>query len=264
MERALEQKWAPSDRIEPINPAIRRRLTTRRSGASQRKSGERFRYIKVEHEALANKNLIVVDKSHPHRSAYGVLQANVFSAMNEHGWTSIGVTSPGSGSGKTLTAMNLATALAMLADKKVLLLDLDFGDPDVHDYFAFEPEFGLEDVLFEGASVEKAAFKPGLGDLVILPVRGSNNSARQTLRSENLRAALTSIRTDYPDYLVVANLPAVTNTETAKLYSGLVDSILIVVEDTVTREAHYRKALAGLDKTKLVGTVLNRAKSDSS
>ncbi len=261
MERALKQKWAPSDRIEPINPTIRRRRAARNSDEPGRRSGERFRYIKVDSTALADNKLIVADKTHPHRGAYGVLQANVLNAMSDSHWTSIGVTSPSTGSGKTLTATNLAAALAILSGKKILLLDLDVGHPDVHGYFNYEPEFGLEDVLFEGASVEKAAFKPGLDDLVVLPVRGNDNNARQILRSDNLRTALTSIRTDYPDYLVVANFPAVSNADTARLYSSLVDCMLLVAEDAVTRVTHFSKALGGLDRTTLVGTVLNRAKS---
>lgn len=263
MERALKQQWAPSDRIEPINPTIRRRRAAQHSNEPRRKSGERFRYIKIDPKVLAAKKLIVADKAHSCRGAYGVLQANVLTAMVDRHWSSIGITSPSSGSGKTLTAINLAAALATLSGKKTMLLDLDIGHPDVHSYFDYKPEFGLEDVLFEGASVEKAAFKPGLDDLVVLPVRENNNNARQVLRSDNLRATLTSIKTDYPDYLVVANLPAISSTETAKLYSSLVDCMLLVAEDCVTRDAHFSKALKGLDKTTLVGTVLNRAKSQS-
>ncbi len=264
MARALEQKWAPSEQVAPINPTIRRRQAARRSDETRRKSGERFRCVKIDAKTLANKNLIVAEKEHPQRGAFGVLQANVLSAMSDRNSASIGVTSPGSGSGKTLTAINLALALAMLSGKKVLLLDLDFGNPDVHDHFDYEPEFGLEDLLFEGATVEKVAFKPGLDGLVVVPVRGGDNNAGQILRSDNLRSALANIKTDYPDYLMVANFPAAASAETAKLLSSLVDSILLVVEDTVTREKHLSKALGGFDRTKLVGTVLNRAKNRAS
>jgi Mrp family chromosome partitioning ATPase len=58
----------------------------------------------------------------------------------------------------------------------------------------------------------------------------------------------------------VVNCFAVPNAETARLITSLVDCTLLVVEDNVTRESHFRKTLNGLDRTRLLGTVLNRAR----
>lgn len=259
MERALEQKWEPSARNESLNPSIRRRLSARRSDEPRRRSGDRFRIVKVSEQVLTRNKLVVSDKESRQREAFSVLQANIASSMRDNGWQSIGVTSPGTGSGKTLTAINLAIALALQSSRKILLLDLDFDHPDVHLHFDYAPELGLEDVLFEGTTVEQAAFKPGLQELAVLPLRRRDHNALQILRSDNLRTVLENLKEDYPDHLIVVNFSAVPNAETARLISSLIDCTLLIVEDNVTRESHFRKALNGLDRTRLLGTVLNRA-----
>ena len=85
----------------------------------------------------------------------------------------------------------------------------------------------------------------------------------QILRSEGLRELLDTIKKDDPNRIMIVDLPAITSAEHARVYAALADSTLLVVEDTVTRDAHLRKALAMIDRSQLLGTVLNRAEVTS-
>ena len=67
--------------------------------------------------------------------------------MRENNWTSVAVTGPATGCGKTLTAINLAISLAMEVTHTVLLVDLDLRRPSIHEYFGYQPEAGLSDYL---------------------------------------------------------------------------------------------------------------------
>ncbi|MBK8379317.1 MAG: hypothetical protein IPL14_15720 [Nitrospira sp.] len=62
--------------------------------------------------------------------------------MREKGWNVIGVTSPGLGEGKTLTAVNLAISLAMDVTQSVLLVDANLQDPRIHEVFDLGPSEG--------------------------------------------------------------------------------------------------------------------------
>ncbi len=257
MERALEQKWGP-----PLRPAVltsgARRRQERPSVSAKKPLRGGFSYLPVTQDVFARNRLVAAIKTSKHREAYSVLQANVVGQMTENDWVSVGVTSPATGAGKTLTAINLSIALATQASRKVFLLDLDLMHPSVHKYFDYEPKFGLEDCLFEGIALSKAAFEPAIDGLAVLPVRGATHNAMQILRSDSLRTLLDKIKKDDPDRLIVVDLPSITSAESTRTYTSLVDSTLLIVEDTATRVAQLRKALAMIDKSRLLGTVLNR------
>jgi Mrp family chromosome partitioning ATPase len=262
MERALEQKWVPSVRPAVLTPVVSRQ-SARTEVSAQTPSRENFSYVPVAQDVFARNRLVAALKRNPHREAYGVLQASVVAQMTENEWVSLGVTGPATGAGKTLTAINLSIAVATQASRKVLLLDLDLKYPSVHTYFDYEPTLGLEDCLFEGVALTDAAFEPSIDGLAVLPVRGLNSNAMQILRSDSLRKLLDTIKKDDPDRLIIADLPAITSADHARAYSALVDSTLLVVEDTTTREADLRKALAMIGRTQFLGTVLNRTEAVS-
>ncbi len=262
MERALEQKWVPSIRPAALTPAVGRQKD-RHSHSEQKLSRQSFSNVPVARDVFARNRLVAAIKKNPHREAYSVLQANVAGQMTENEWVSLGVTSPATGVGKTLTAVNLAIALATQASRKVLLLDLDLKYPGIHRYFDYEPKLGLEDCLFEGTSLNDAAFEPSIAGLAVLPVKGATRNATQILRSEGLRRLLDTIKKDDPSRIMIVDLPSITSADHARAYNALVDSTLLVVEDTVTRDAHLRKALAMIDRSRLLGIVLNRTEAAS-
>jgi capsular exopolysaccharide synthesis family protein len=257
MERALEQKWAPPERPAVRTSGVHRRQERPAVSAKKPLRGS-FTYVPVTQDVFARNRLVAAIKTDKHREAYSVLQANVVGQMTENDWVSVGVTSPATGAGKTLTAINLSIALATQASREVLLLDLDLMHPSVHRYFEFEPKLGLEDCLFDGIALSEAAFKPTIDGLAVLPVRAVTHNATQILRSDSLLKLLGKVKKDDPERLIIVDLPPITSAVSARTYTSLVDGTLLIVEDTVTKQAHLRKALAMIGKSKLLGTVLNR------
>ncbi len=257
MERALEQKWAPPIRPADVTPGARRQQEKPSASAKKPLRGS-FPFVPVTQDVFARNRLVAAIRISKHREAYSVLQANVVEQMTENDWVSVGVTSPATGAGKTLTAINLSIALATQASREVLLLDLDLMHPSVHRYFEYHPKLGLEDCLFEGIALSEAVFEPAIDGLAVLPVRGVTHNATQILRSDSLRKLLAKIKKDDPDRLIIADLPSITSAASARTYTSLLDGTLLIVEDTATREAHLRKAIAMIGKSRLLGTVLNR------
>jgi Mrp family chromosome partitioning ATPase len=107
--------------------------------------------------------------------------------------------------------------------------------------------------------LDDVAFSPAIDNLAVLPAKNVNRNAIQILRSESLRKFLDTIRRDDPDLIIIADLPSITSSDSARAYNSLLDSMLLVVEDTTTTEAHLRAALAMIGNSQLLGTVLNRA-----
>ena len=66
-------------------------------------------------------------------NAYKVLRTRVLQQMQQNRWTTLAVTSPKPDEGKTLTAINLSISMALKLDYTVVLVDLDFRKPSIHD-----------------------------------------------------------------------------------------------------------------------------------
>lgn len=63
--------------------------------------------------------------------AFDILRTRVQQTLAEHQWTTIAVTSPTSGCGKTMVACNMAISMARQAGFRVVLIDLDLRRPAV-------------------------------------------------------------------------------------------------------------------------------------
>src|SRR5438128_1895630 len=81
--------------------------------------------------------------------AFKILRTQVMQRLREHDWNVLGVTSPGRGEGKTLTAVNLAVSLAMETAQTVLLVDANLRHPSVHNVFDLGDCPGLADYLLD-------------------------------------------------------------------------------------------------------------------
>src|SRR5690606_18887669 len=68
---------------------------------------------------------------------FDLMRTNLMPLLRQKGWTRVAITSPGSGSGKTTTVLNLAFSLARQADLRVMALELDLRRP------AMIPTLGL-------------------------------------------------------------------------------------------------------------------------
>ena len=93
------------------------------------------RTVVVPRATLREKH--IVSGFHPcgFTEAFKILSTLVSHKLREHHWTTLAVTSPGEGEGKTLVAINLAISLAMEFQQTSLLVEADLRKPSVCDYF---------------------------------------------------------------------------------------------------------------------------------
>jgi Mrp family chromosome partitioning ATPase len=92
--------------------------------------------------------------------AYKVLRTQVSQRMRQHGWRTLGVTSPGPGEGKTLTAINLSISVALERNQSVLLVDANLGQPSIHSYLGIDVAQGLREHLLDGTPVQRILVNP--------------------------------------------------------------------------------------------------------
>ena len=215
--------------------------------------------VTVDDRIFEANRLIAALEEHPQREHYFLLQSTVAERLASSNIAVLGVTRPSSGRGKTLTASNLAISLAIDADREVLLVDLDLGAAKLHGLFGLDAGPGIEGALFNGVEPASLLRCPSIDRLVLLTAKGGSQAVAQVLRSSAPKALLATLRRQLPDAAVIVNLPSLASRDDAVAAGALVDAVLLVAEEDVTKEADYAQLLAGFGGDKIIGTVLNKS-----
>jgi capsular exopolysaccharide synthesis family protein len=219
----------------------------------------RTRVVEVPEEVLIRNRLVAGIANHELQDVYRMLRTRVLKGLRGNGWNSLAITSPATGCGKTLTAINLAISLAMELVHTVLLVDLDLRNPTSHRYFGLEPEYGLSDYLLHNVPVEDILFSPSLDRLVVLPGRESVRNSSEMLKSPGMVALVKELKTRYPDRLVIFDLPPLLAVDDALAFAPYTDAMLMVAENGATQREDLERALTILKDTPVIGTVLNKS-----
>jgi capsular exopolysaccharide synthesis family protein len=174
----------------------------------------------------------------------------------------IGISSPMAGDGKTLTAINLAGALAQAPTARVLLLDADLRAPGVASFLGLRGTDGpglVEAICDHRISLEDACKPSPAANLVVVPARGESAKVYELLSSPRLLELIESARGRY-DYVVI-DMPPLLPLPDCSLIVRCVDAIAIVVSAHQTPRKLVEEAIRGFQSEKLIGFVLNNADS---
>lgn len=167
------------------------------------------------------------------------------------------VTSPAASEGKTVTAANLAIALAQ-GGEQVLLVGADLRRPRVHDLFGAPQSPGLTSVLLGEAAPETTAYAieevPGLH---LMPPGPTPPNPAELLDSSRTHELFESLATRY-DRVVVDSPPVLPVTD-AQVLSRVAGAVLLVVAHGETSKRGLARAieLLGQVNAPLAGTILN-------
>lgn len=170
----------------------------------------------------------------------------------------IAVSSPAAGDGKTVTAINLAGALARGSDERVLLVDADLRRPSVARQLGMtDTHVGLADALGdERTSVAGVVRRLDAYNLDVIPAGTPRAGISQLLRSPRLDAFLKEARQRYA-YIVIDTPPLLPVFDSALLAKS-VDGLLMVVSANRTPRKLLGEALNLLDASAVLGIVFNR------
>lgn len=170
----------------------------------------------------------------------------------------IAISSPAAGDGKTLTAINLAGALARGGDERVLLVDADLRRPSVARQLAItDARTGLADALSDPHMAVADVVRPLPGfNLDIVSAGTPRGGVSQILRSPRLDAFIQEARQRY-GYIILDTPPLLPVFDSALLAKS-VDGVLMVVSANQTPRKLLGEALNMLEPAKVLGIVFNR------
>jgi len=167
------------------------------------------------------------------------------------------VTSPGAGEGRTLTTANLGLAMAQDHTRRTCLVEADVRKPQAQRLFGLPDGPGLCDVLSGHASLADALVTLEEHQITILPAGHVPSQPAELLATSAMRRVVDSLRAQFDR--VVMDAPAITPLADVGILTPLVDGLLVVVRAGATSKPAIRDALSLLDRSKLLGLVLNEA-----
>jgi Mrp family chromosome partitioning ATPase len=177
--------------------------------------------------------------------------------MQARGARTLAVVSPAAGEGKTLTAINLAIAIASTRTHTAVLVDLDWHQPSVHRYFDIEPVSDVYDYLRGDAPLSAALVSPGMARFSFLPCREPVAEASEYMSS--LGTFVKELETRYANRIVLFDLPPLLAADDALSFLPLVDAALLVVEEGRTKRADVVRSLDLIGEKRLLGSVINKS-----
>jgi capsular exopolysaccharide synthesis family protein len=170
----------------------------------------------------------------------------------------LAISSPGEGDGKTLTAINLAGALARGAASRVLLIDADFRRPRIASVLGLDERApGFSDAVIDpGIRLDHITQTvPGVG-FSVLTAGSVSSPVHDVLRSGRVAALLADARSGF-DHVIVDTPPLVPVFDSA-LLARSIDRMLIVVAAHQTKKKLLAESLNLLEPAKVAGIVFNR------
>jgi Mrp family chromosome partitioning ATPase len=178
----------------------------------------------------------------------------------------IGVTSPGRGDGKSVTAINLAGALAQDRGASVLLVNLDLRATraSIHEYLNLKSPSGLGVTDWiqdpELASAEITHYLPAF-NLYFISSGATVESPYELLKSTRLEEFLAQASQRH-DFVILDN-SQVLDLSDLQLLQGKVDGFLLVVRADRTPGKMLEDTLNLMERDKVLGLIFNGSSTPS-
>jgi protein-tyrosine kinase len=191
--------------------------------------------------------------------AYKILRTRVLHRLAANNWFSLGITGTTAGEGKSLTAVNLALALAQDVNTSVFLVDLDLQRPQLGAYLGMSYEHGLTDYLSGQAQLDQIIYDIGVKRLAVVPNASSVENSSELLGSPRMAEFLAALEAQIPRRIVVFDMPPLMVTDDVLAFAPRVDTFLLVVSQGQTARRTLANAKEVLAEVNLMGVVLNRS-----
>jgi capsular exopolysaccharide synthesis family protein len=170
----------------------------------------------------------------------------------------LSITSPNKGEGKTFFLNNYAHQLVK-NQKKVLLIDTDFYNPELSRLYKLRHYQGLTDYIIKGLPIDEV-INPLIHDrLDMIPAGTNAPSHLEILKSSSFSELIQGIKKAY-DYILV-DCPPLKLFPDAKITSQSTDGTIIVVNPTKTTISDVQYCKKELDtNNKVAGVIINQKK----
>lgn len=230
------------------------------NGAGELRVPDPVQIVPVDRRHLQEMRIVAHDGSEGHSQHFDMLRTQVLQRLEAASQSVFAITSPRSGCGKTVTAINLAMSIARQIEQGVLLVDLDLRKPQVARYLGIQPTAGIDDVIAGRCSPSEAMLVPDLCGhrLTVLAAPASVPNPTERIVSSTMKTVLGGLRKDPRYRLIIFDLPPMLSSDDFLAFLPQVDAALLVASAGETTVHDIAECERLIDPDKLLGCVLNK------
>jgi protein-tyrosine kinase len=244
--------------VDSIRQAVERARAGQ--GAPEGAADVATRTVKLNPAHLESTRIVAYDTAGPEGHYYDMMRTQVLKEMDDHGWQFLIVTSATAGCGKTVTACNLALSIARLAERSVLLVDMDLKKPKVTEYLGIKSKQGLLSVLDGESTLAKVMVEAGIGrsKLLVLPGEVCKSGASEWMASQTMAGLLQTIKREYRSRIVIFDMPPMLTGDEVISVLPQMEAVLLVAGIGNTSVSDIKECHKHLKSTPVVRVVVNR------
>lgn len=262
IEEAVRKTSEQHRGMPPQAPSARSRVRPVPAAAVDHTVARHFQAVSIDRALLEKHCVLPQIADQAALRAYKILRTRVLRRLEANHWHSFAVTGVTAGEGKTLTAINLAIALAQDASTSVFLLDLDLERPRIAHYLGMtgmEGEHGLSDYLLGNASIDSIIYSPNIERVAVIPNFEAIPQSSELLTSVRMGELLHALEAEVPRRILIVDMPPVLASDDVIAFAPQVDAMLVVIAEGMTGRDAVRSAKEVLAEMNLLGVVLNRS-----
>jgi capsular exopolysaccharide synthesis family protein len=187
---------------------------------------------------------------------YRAVRLHIENLRREHDVHVVAISSPARGDGKTMTAINLAGALAQSPDARVVLVEMDLRHPRMAGYLGVPAVRGLSGYLLDTAmSTDDVIERPAGIGFALIPAGPPSSMPYELLKAPRLRALLAALRGHF-DFVVV-DTPPVHPFPDVGILKDIVDGFVLVVRANQTPRELVRDSVEAVGTPRVLGLIFN-------
>ena len=217
--------------------------------------------LAADPELLSSRHVLSPSAGGPHAAPYKLLRTQVLQRLDQLGVNTLAVIGAQEGHGASLTATNLAIAIAADHGRRAVLVDLNLRTPGIHTLLGIAPPVGLDTCLPDARPVAEATVAlEGYEDLIVLPTLAPIVHSSELLSSRVVADLVQDLQEHTRDCIAVFDLPPALAADDVLAFSRIVSTGLLVVSEGSTLRDDISKTIELLGEMTLIGTVLNASR----
>jgi capsular exopolysaccharide synthesis family protein len=192
-------------------------------------------------------------------TGYKMLRTRIQQSLSTNGWKTLAITAAHDGAGKTVTAINLAVALASHGGHEVYLVDLDLRNPGIADYLGLPKDIpGMRSYLDSDRPLRDLLWDVGIQNLAVVANRDQMDDSSERITSKRMQELINGLKAASPNPIVIFDLPPMLTADDAVAISPFLDGVLLVASEGETTREDFKSALELLRNVNVIGVILNK------